>query len=129
MATKTPNILIIITDQLRHPPAYETDELRRFRREALKAETSLRDSGVSLDRHYAMSAACTPSRASIFTGQYPPLHGVTQTDGLAGSPASIKTRPSGVLPAATAKLGPWLAATCRASSAAPSARRRSRFSS
>ena len=85
MATKTPNILIIMTDQLRHPTVYETEELRRFRREALTAETSLRDSGVSLERHYIMSAACTPSRASIFTGQYPSLHGVTQTDGLAKS--------------------------------------------
>ena len=37
MATKTPNILIILTDQLRHPTVYETDELRRFRREALAA--------------------------------------------------------------------------------------------
>ena len=32
-----------------------------------------------------MSAACAPSRASILTGQYPSLHGVTQTDGLAKS--------------------------------------------
>ncbi|HEV7766555.1 MAG TPA: sulfatase-like hydrolase/transferase, partial [Thermoanaerobaculia bacterium] len=28
------------------------------------------------------SAACAPSRTSIFTGQYPSLHGVTQTDGI-----------------------------------------------
>ena len=83
MATKTPNILIILTDQLRHPTVYESEELGRFRREALTAETSLRDSGVSFDRHYMMSAACAPSRASILTGHYPSLHGVTQTDGLA----------------------------------------------
>ena len=74
-----------MTDQLRHPTVYESDELRRFRREKLTAETSLRDSGVSFERHYAMSAACAPSRASIMTGQYPSLHGVTQTDGLAKS--------------------------------------------
>ena len=30
-----------------------------------------------------MAAACAPSRASLLTGQYPSLHGVTQTDGLA----------------------------------------------
>ena len=30
-----------------------------------------------------MSAACAPSRASLLTGQYPSLHGVTQTDGIA----------------------------------------------
>ena len=82
---KKPNILIITTDQFRHPPVYETDEMRRWRREALTAETSLRDTGVSLDRHYPMSAACVPSRASYLTGQYPPLHGVSQTDGLAKS--------------------------------------------
>ena len=85
MPAKQPNILIILTDQLRQPTVYETDELRRFRRESLTAETGLRDSGVSLDRHYTMSAACAPSRASLFTGQYPSLHGVTQTDGMAKS--------------------------------------------
>jgi arylsulfatase A-like enzyme len=85
MSARQPNILIILTDQQRYPTVYESDELRRFRREALTAETSLRDSGVSFDRHYAMSAACTPSRASLVTGHYPSLHGVTQTDGLAKS--------------------------------------------
>jgi arylsulfatase A-like enzyme len=68
MSTVQPNILIIMTDQLRHSPVYESDELRRFRREVLTAETSLRNSGVSFDRHYIMSVACTPSRASILTG-------------------------------------------------------------
>ena len=29
-----------------------------------------------------MATACAPSRASLLTGQYPSLHGVTQTDGL-----------------------------------------------
>src|SRR5271157_4882761 len=64
MATEQPNILIIMTDQLRPPTVYESDELRRFRREKLTAETGLRDSGVSFERHYAMSAACAPSRAA-----------------------------------------------------------------
>lgn len=85
MPTGQPNILIIVTDQLRYPPVYEPDELRRFRREVCTAEESLRNSGVSFECHYVMSAACTPSRASFLTGQYPSLHGVTQTDGLAKS--------------------------------------------
>ena len=82
MASKKPNILLILTDQQRFPPVYESEELRRFRREVLTGEESLRESGISFDRHYTMSAACTPSRASLLTGQYPSLHGVTQTDGL-----------------------------------------------
>ena len=82
---KKPNILIILTDQQRNPPVYESAELRRFRRETLAAEESLRESGISFERHYTMSTACTPSRASFLTGQYPSLHGVTQTDGLGKS--------------------------------------------
>ena len=82
MITKQPNILLILTDQQRFPPVYESEDLRRYRRETFRGEESLRETGISLDRHYTMSAACTPSRASLFTGQYPSLHGVTQTDGL-----------------------------------------------
>ena len=38
--------------------------------------------GVSFGRHYTGSLACVPSRPTLFTGQYPDVHGVTQTDGL-----------------------------------------------
>lgn len=86
MTTKKPNILVILTDQQRFPPVYENEDLKRFRREVLKGEQSLHDTGVSFNRHYTMSAACTPSRASLLTGQYPSLHGVTQTDGLGKDP-------------------------------------------
>jgi arylsulfatase A-like enzyme len=78
-----PNVLVILTDQLRHPPAYESEELKRFREEATPGIEGLRGSGVSFRHHYAMATACAPSRASLLTGQYPSLHGVTQTDGLA----------------------------------------------
>ena len=86
MAAKKPNILLIITDQQRTPPVYESTELRRYRRETFRGEQLLQESSISFDRHYTMSAACTPSRASFLTGQYPSLHGVTQTDGLAKGP-------------------------------------------
>ena len=78
-----PNVLLILTDQLRFPPPYESDELRDFRRATGAGQERLRPSGVSFSRHYAMSAACSPSRASLLTGHYPSLHGVTQTDGVA----------------------------------------------
>ena len=51
---------------------------RALRRRGASAAT-----GVSFKHHYPMAAACAPSRASLLTGQYPSLHGVTQTDGLA----------------------------------------------
>ena len=85
MSGKRPNILLVLTDQLRYPPSYESEELRQFRREQLAGEESLRENGVSFRRHYTMAAACAPSRASLLTGHYPSLHGVTQTDGLAKS--------------------------------------------
>ncbi|HEY1853171.1 MAG TPA: sulfatase-like hydrolase/transferase, partial [Solirubrobacterales bacterium] len=78
-----PNVLLILTDQLRHPPAYESEELARFRAEAMPGVERLRRNGVSFEHHYPMATACAPSRASLLTGQYPSLHGVTQTDGLA----------------------------------------------
>ena len=51
--------------------------------EPLTARESIRASGVELHRHYAGSTACTPSRATLFTGQYPSLHGVFSTAGAA----------------------------------------------
>lgn len=81
-----PNILVVLTDQLRYPPVYQSPELAQFCREQMAGQESLRDEGVSFTRHYPMSAACAPSRASLLTGQYPSLHGVTQTDGLAKGP-------------------------------------------
>jgi arylsulfatase A-like enzyme len=81
-----PNVLLILTDQLRYPPSYESEELARFRAETMPGVERLRENGASFKHHYPMASACAPSRASLLTGQYPSLHGVTQTDGLAKSP-------------------------------------------
>ena len=78
-----PNVLLIMTDEERYPPPYETDGVRAFRRSQLTARESIRSRGLEFHRHYAGSTACTPSRATLFTGQYPSLHGVTSTDGTA----------------------------------------------
>jgi arylsulfatase A-like enzyme len=80
-----PNILLILTDQLRHPPGYESEELARFRAENLPAVARLEREGAAFRHHYPMASACAPSRASLLTGHYPSLHGVSQTDGLAKS--------------------------------------------
>ncbi|MGH3122818.1 MAG: sulfatase-like hydrolase/transferase, partial [Streptosporangiaceae bacterium] len=78
-----PNFLLILSDEYRFPVVYESAQLREFRARHLTAEESLRDDGLEFTSHYVMSAACVPSRASIFTGQYPSLHGVSQTSGAA----------------------------------------------
>ena len=80
-----PNVLLILTDQLRYPPPYESSELRGYRHEHCGGQERLRQNGVSFARHYPMAAACAPSRASLLTGHYPSLHGVTQTDGISKS--------------------------------------------
>ncbi len=79
----SPNILVIMTDEERYPPPYEGASLARFRREQLGARESIRDGGLEFHRHYAGSTACLPSRTTLFTGQYPSLHGGTNTDGVA----------------------------------------------
>ncbi len=81
--SRRPNVLVLLTDQQRYPPPYESRELAAFRREHLPGVERLRQNGVSFRHHYPMAAACAPSRASLLTGQYPSLHGVTQTDGIA----------------------------------------------
>ncbi len=72
-----------MTDEERYPPPYETDSVRNFRRTQLTTRESIRSRGIEFHRHYAGSTACTPSRATLFTGQYPSLHGVRATDGTA----------------------------------------------
>src|SRR5665213_3917067 len=83
MPESRPNVLVIMTDEERYPPPYEEAAVTKFRRDKFPARQRLRAAGVEFHRHYAASTACLPSRASLFTGHYPSLHGVTSTDGLA----------------------------------------------
>jgi len=78
-----PNFLILMCDEMRFPPVYESQQTKSFRQQYLKTQNLLRQNGVDFQRHYAASVACVPSRASMFTGHYPSLHGATQTTGAA----------------------------------------------
>ncbi|MET0698684.1 MAG: sulfatase-like hydrolase/transferase [Mycobacterium sp.] len=77
-----PDIIIVMTDEERAVPPYESADVLRWRDETLCGRTWFEQHGVSFNRHYTGSLACVPSRPTIFTGQYPDLHGVTQTDGI-----------------------------------------------
>lgn len=69
-AESAPNIVLITTDQHHwqamgtRTPLLQTPHLDR-----------LAGDGVTVDRAYCPNPLCTPSRASILTGQYPSTHG------------------------------------------------------
>jgi arylsulfatase A-like enzyme/putative intracellular protease/amidase len=71
-----------MTDQERAAPPYEPAELTAWRRDRLAGAQWFEDHGITFGRHYTGSLACVPSRPTLFTGQYPDIHGVTQTNGL-----------------------------------------------
>ncbi|HZC11404.1 MAG TPA: sulfatase-like hydrolase/transferase [Mycobacterium sp.] len=77
-----PDIVILMTDEERAVPPYESRKLRAWRDRTLSGRKWFDEHGVSFARHYTGSLACVPSRPTIFTGHYPDLHGVTQTDGI-----------------------------------------------
>jgi len=80
--TDRPDIVIVMTDEERAIPPYEAPAVLDWRRRTLAGQRWFDEHGVSFIRHYTGSLACVPSRPTIFTGQYPDLHGVTQTDGI-----------------------------------------------
>lgn len=72
---KHPNLLILITDQERYPQHWPEG----WADANLPNRKRLSDRGLTFDRAFCASSMCTPSRATLFTGLYPPEHGVTQT--------------------------------------------------
>jgi arylsulfatase A-like enzyme len=77
-----PDVVILMTDEERAMPPYESAAVRDWRRERLASERWFEDHATTFRRHYTGAVACVPSRPTLFTGQYPDVHGVTQTDGL-----------------------------------------------
>ena len=100
-----PDVIILMTDEERAVPPYESEELLDWRQRVLTGQRWFDEHGVSFTRHYTGSLACVPSRPTIFTGQYPDLHGVTQTDGLGKMADDSRMRwlPPGEVPT----LGNW----------------------
>jgi arylsulfatase A-like enzyme len=78
-----PNFLVVMVDEERYPPGYESSELQAWRAANLPARNFLRSRGLEMHRHYTGSTACVPARNTFWTGHYPSLHGSAQTDGAA----------------------------------------------
>jgi len=87
-----PDIVILMTDEERAIPPYESPEVLAWRDRTLHGRKWFDEHGISFARHYTGSLACAPSRPTIFTGHYPDLHGVTQTDGLGKMPDDSRMR-------------------------------------
>jgi len=81
-ADARPDVVVIMTDEERAAPPYESSDLVAWRESTLTGQKWFTENAVNFARHYTGSLACVPSRPTIFTGQYPDLHGVTQTNGL-----------------------------------------------
>ncbi len=103
-----PDVIVLMTDEERAIPPYESDEILEWRHRTLGGRRWFDEHGVSFRRHYTGSLACVPSRPTLFTGQYPDLHGVTQTDGLGKMADDSRMRwlPEGEVPT----LGNWFRA-------------------
>lgn len=69
-STPLPNILLIVSDEERRNDWLEGHA-------DLPAHDRLRRVGLSFSRHYTHTSPCSPSRASLWTGQYLSQHEVT----------------------------------------------------
>ncbi len=100
-----PDVIILMTDEERAVPPYESDEVLAWRERTLVGQRWFDEHGVRFQRHYTGSLACVPSRPTLLTGHYPDVHGVTQTDGL-GKMAD-DTRMRWLRPGEVPTIGNW----------------------
>ncbi|MDE1466012.1 sulfatase-like hydrolase/transferase [Spartinivicinus poritis] len=93
-----PNILLIMVDQMRFPIFgkaggfnQELKSIIGFQdnlgednsfKDYFPGLMALRNNAVVLNQHRISSSACVPSRAALFTGQYPNKTEVKYTDGI-----------------------------------------------
>lgn len=121
---RRPNILLLLVDEMRLPPegfAANQGEVPDFREivsfsptlspnnqlaSLLPGFTRLRKNSLVLRKHYIAAAACSPSRTTFLTGQYPSLHGVTQVTGTFSAAHEVKYLDATTVPT----VGDWFRA-------------------
>jgi arylsulfatase A-like enzyme len=79
-----PNFMFITVDQERYNPGYVDQSILDIVNN-FPGRKTIRSKSVYFTQHHIASAACSPSRATFYTGHYPSLHGVAQTDGVGKS--------------------------------------------
>ncbi|MCE2524829.1 MAG: sulfatase-like hydrolase/transferase [Acidimicrobiia bacterium] len=68
---RRPNVCFILTDQERHR-GWLPDDVD------LPARRRLLEGGMEFNRHYTHTSPCSPSRATLVTGEYMPAHGIKE---------------------------------------------------
>lgn len=72
---KKPNILVILTDQERHPMHWPLDWVEKN----LPSYELLKKHGLSFEKAYTAACMCSPSRAAFMTSQFSPINKVSKT--------------------------------------------------
>lgn len=72
-----PNLLLLITDQQRYPQHWPDDA--GWLRELMPNDAELARTGLSFTHAFCNTCMCTPSRATLYSGQYPAQHGLPLT--------------------------------------------------
>ena len=96
-----PNVLLIITDQMRDPQHWPAGWARRH----LPSLRRLQRHGLSFRRAFCAANECSPSRGSFMTSEYPELNGVTTTP--PASPLSTELLTLGKLAASAGYQVAW----------------------
>jgi choline-sulfatase len=74
---RPPNLILLVTDQQRAPQHWPDEP--GWLDALMPNDAELRRTGMTFTRAFIPSAMCSPSRASLLTGNYPSRHGVTLT--------------------------------------------------
>ena len=69
--------MLLITDQQRYPQHWPDEP--GWMRELMPNDAELARTGLSFTQAFCNTCMCTPSRATLFSGQYPAQHGLPLT--------------------------------------------------
>lgn len=90
MEDHRPNVIIIMLDQASKPFAWENEQVKLFREKHMPNMEYIKNNSISLENHHISSAACVPSRATLFTGVNSNKTMVHNTDGVAKNAKELK---------------------------------------